>query len=270
MRLPVLALDDAVRTYVHDGDAAYLGNFGSQLFAVGHELIRQQRRDLDLIIGSGGILLDQLIGAGVAASATFGHCWSPVGPFAAYNFRRLAESGRSPVAFHEVSLGMFTAALTAGAWGVPFMPFPGLEGTGFLTEDWSRGRVENVTTGFGSSNVVRAIAPDIAFVHADRCDPDGNAWINGPISEVPVAAAASRAAVLVVEQLTDAADLRAHGVTLPGHLFDAIVVHPGAVAPDGAAGRYGRDVDAYVDYAEHSKTAEGFVQWLDGVKGARR
>jgi glutaconate CoA-transferase subunit A len=165
---------------------------------------------------------------------------------------------------------MFTAALTAGAWGVPFMPFPGLEGTGFLTEDWSRGRVENVTTGFGSSNVVRAIAPDIAFVHADRCDPDGNAWINGPVSEVPVAAAASRAAVLVVEQLTDAADLRAHGVTLPGHLFDAIVVHPGAVAPDGAAGRYGRDVDAYVDYAEHSKTAEGFVQWLDGVKGARR
>lgn len=265
MNPPVLTLGDAVRTHVHDGDVVYLGNFGAQLFAVGHEIIRQRRRDLDLVIGSGGILLDQLIGAGVAASATFGHCWSPVGPFAAHNFRRLAESGESPVVFHEVSLGMFTAALTAGAWGVPFMPFPGLDGTGFLTEDWSRGRVEQVSTGFGSANVVRAISPDVAFVHADRCDPDGNAWINGPVSEMPVAAAASRTTVLVVEQLTDAAEMRAHGVTLPGHLVDAIVVHPGALAPDDAAGRYGRDVAAYVDYAERSRTAEGFAGWLAGV-----
>lgn len=270
MSTPVLSLDAAVREHVHGGASVYLGNFGAQLFAVGHEIIRQGRVDLDMIIGSGGILLDQLMGAGAVRSAVFGHCWSPVGPYPAYNFRRLAESGESSVVFHEISLGMFTAALTAGAWGVPFMPFPGLEGTGFLTEDWSRGRVDRVESSFGAASVVKAITPDVAFVHADRCDPEGNAWVNGPVSEVPVAAAASGTAILVVEEMTDAEDVRERGITMPGYLFAGVVVHPGAVAPDGAAGRYGRDVEAYVEYAHRSKTTEGFHGWLTEVKEANR
>ena len=88
-----LSLPEAVAAYAPDGARVYLGNFGAQLFCVGHELIRQRRRELDVVIASGGLLLDQLFGAGLVRTATFGHCWSPVGPTPAWNFRRLAESG---------------------------------------------------------------------------------------------------------------------------------------------------------------------------------
>jgi glutaconate CoA-transferase subunit A len=38
-------------------------------------------------------------------------------------------------------------------------------------------------------------------------------------------------------------------VVLPAVLVDLLVEHPGAVAPDGVAGHYERDVAAYESYA---------------------
>lgn len=266
MTRPIMALSDAVAEHVQDGTSVYLGNFGAQLFSVGHELIRQGRHDLDLVVASGGLLVDQLLGAGCARSATFGHCWSPVGPSPAWNFRRLAESGDESVRIAELSLGLMTAALTAGAWGVPFMPFPGLEETGYVTEDWTDGAVAHASTPFGDNLVVRALAPDVAFVHVDRCDRDGNGWINGPLGEVALAAHAASTVVMVAEELVDAADVRARGISIPGVLVSAITVVPGAVAPDGAIDRYDRDVAAYESYVAEAATPEGFARWAAGVR----
>ncbi|MEN3270163.1 MAG: glutaconate CoA-transferase, subunit [Pseudonocardia sp.] len=75
----LLSLADAVRRHVRPGVRVYLGNFGAQLFSVGHEIIRQGCSHLDVVIASGGLLMDQMLGAGVLRSATFAHCWSPVG-----------------------------------------------------------------------------------------------------------------------------------------------------------------------------------------------
>ncbi|HLU60380.1 MAG TPA: CoA-transferase [Pseudonocardia sp.] len=259
---PVLGLADAVRAHVRPGTRVYLGNFGAQLFCVGHEVIRQGVRDVDLVIASGGLLMDQLLGAGVLRSATFGHCWSPVGPAPAHNFRRAAEGG-APVALHEMSLGLLTAALTAGAWGVPFLPVPDRAGTGYVDEDWTRGLLDTATCRFGTSRVVRAEVPDVAFVHADLADADGNGVVRGPLGEVVVAAQAARAVVLVAEELAPAETVRAAGITIPGLLVSAVVHHPGALAPDGALGRYDRDVAAYERYARRAATPEGFRSWLE-------
>lgn len=261
MKPVVKSMTDAVAATVHDGSSVYLGNFGAQLFAVGHEIIRQEVRDLDAIIASGGLLLDQLLGARSVASATFGHCWSPVGPAPAWNFRRLAESGDTSVVITEMSLGMMTAGLTAGAWGVPFMPFPGLQETGFVTEGWARERIAVVQTPFGDNLVVQALTPDVAFIHVDRCDADGNGWINGPLGEVLLAASAAKEVVMVTEELVDTAELLTHGITVPGVFVSTIVVAPGAVAPDGAVGRYDRDVEAYTAYTSAAATPEGFERW---------
>ncbi|MFI5610004.1 CoA transferase subunit A [Amycolatopsis sp. NPDC051903] len=258
------SLADAVRTHVRPGTRVYLGNFGAQLFSVGHELIRQGLHDLDAVIASGGLLLDQLLGARVLRSATFGHCWSPVGPAPAWNFRRLAESGAGTVELHELSLGLFSSALTAGAHGVPFLPVAGLPGTGYADEDWTGGRLATVDSPFGSTTVVRAERPDVAFVHVDVVDEQGNGHLRGPLGEVPLAAQAAERVVLVAEEVVPGEQVRALGVTIPGLLVDAVVHLPGAVAPDGTAGRYDRDVAAYERYAELSRTPEGFRQWLAG------
>lgn len=264
-------LDEAVREHVTPGSRVYLGNFGAQLFCVGHEMIRQGARDVDAVIASGGLLMDQLLGAGVLRSATYGHCWSPVGPAPAYNFRRAAEAGDASVTLHEMSLGMLTAALTAGAWGVPFLPVPDLAGTGYVDEDWTRGRSAEVTCAFGTARVVRAEVPDVAFVHVDLVDGRGNGVIRGPLGEVLVAAQAAGTVVLVAEEVTSTEAVRAEGIDVPGLLVSTVVHHPGAVAPDGALGRYDRDVEAYERYARSAATVEGFQEWLShDVTGAGR
>jgi glutaconate CoA-transferase, subunit A len=257
-----LSLPEAVAAYAPDGARVYLGNFGAQLFCVGHELIRQRRRELDVVIASGGLLLDQLFGAGLVRTATFGHCWSPVGPTPAWNFRRLAESGAAAGRLHELPLGWFTAALAAGAQQLPFMAVPDLPGTGYVTEDWPGGRTHVVETPFGSARVISAEVPDVAFVHADLADPAGNAAIRGPLGETVLAAQAARATVVVAEAVVPTAQVLAAGVTLPGLIVNAVVECPGAVRPDGAIGRYDRDVVAYRRYSAASRTADGFKQWL--------
>jgi glutaconate CoA-transferase subunit A len=257
-----MRLAEAVSGYVRPGRRVYLGNFGAQLFSVGHEMIRQGARDIDLVIGSGGLLMDQLLGAGVLRSATFAHCWSPVGPAPAWNFRRAAQAGDTTVEMHELSLGLLTAALTAGAWGVPFMPVPGLPGTGYVDEDWSGGRLSTAECGFGTARVVGAEVPDVAFVHVDLADADGNGLLRGPVAEALVAAQAARSTVLVAEQIVDRWTVRGQGISIPGVLVDAVVEVPGAVSPDGAVGRYPRDVQAYQRYSSRSATPEGFRAWL--------
>jgi glutaconate CoA-transferase subunit A len=263
----VSGLAEAVGAHAAPGTTVYLGNFGAQLFCVGHEMIRQGVRGLDAVIASGGLLMDQLLGAGVLASVSYGHCWSPVGPSPAWNFRRAAERGDTSVRLHEMSLGMLTAALTAGAWGVPFMPVPSLAGTGYLTEDWPRGRRARVATPYGESDVVAAIAPDVAFVHADLADADGNASIRGPLGEVLVAAQAARTVVVIAEETVAAERVRAAGVSIPGMLVSAVVEQPGAVRPDGAIGRYDRDVAGYADYVARAATPDGFAAWVEEIRG---
>jgi glutaconate CoA-transferase subunit A len=255
----VTSLADAVARYAPDGSTVYLGNFGGQLFSVGHELIRQGRQDLHAVMGSGGLLLDQLLGAGVVAEATYAHCWSPVGPDPAWNFRRRAAS----IIRHEVTLGLLAAALTAGAWGLPFLPVPDLAGTGYVDENWTGGMLDVATsTRFGASPVIQALRPDTAFVHVDLVDADGNGLILAPVGETVVAAQAARTVVLVAEEAV--ATLPAPA-TVPGLLTSAVVVRPGAVRPDGAVGRYERDVAAYQAYVAAASTVEGFVQWRNSL-----
>jgi glutaconate CoA-transferase subunit A len=252
------SLEDAIASTVADGDCVWIGNFGTQLFAVAEELIRQRRRDLHLVIGSGGILLDRLLAEGVAAEVTFTHCWSPVGPRPTRAFRAAWEE-RSEVRFHELPLGALVAALEAGAAGVPFASVALDPDTGY--SEWTPEMIGTAESPFGEATVVRALRPDVAFVHGRSADRDGNVQIGAPAGEAPVAVAAARRTVVVVERIFDRPSASSHlstnvvdnceltGVVLPSILIDLVVEHPGAAAPDGVPGLYGRDVAAYEAYA---------------------
>lgn len=254
-------LREAVAGEVADGTTLYIGNFGAQLFAVGHELIRQGRRALHVVSSSGGILTDQLIGAGAVAEATFSHCWSPIGPMPAWNFRRLMEGGDSDVVLHEMTLATFNSALTAGAWNLPFMPTVDVTATGHVADDWSTGMFADIETPFGSALVVRSMNPEVAFIHADACDRLGNVMLHGPRAEMTLAAQASGRVVVVAEEIRET--VPPHLVAVPGAIVDLIVEEPFALHPDGAVDRYDRDPRAYIDYAKASRTVEGFEAWID-------
>lgn len=246
MTARVQGLEDAVADSVADGACVWLGNFGAQLFAVGHELIRQRRRRLHVVVGSGGLLLDQLLAAEVASEVTFAHCWSPVGPRSTRAFRAAWEGERS-VRFHELPLGALGAALAAGAAGVPFAPVDLDPDTDYA--EWTPSMLAAAESPFGRALVVRALRPDVAFVHARSADRWGNCDLGAPAGEAPAAAAAAGRTVAVVERIDAGGEEPALGASLPGVLVDVVVERPGAVAPDGVAGLYERDVDAYEEYA---------------------
>jgi glutaconate CoA-transferase, subunit A len=243
----VTTLADAVGT-VRPGETVWLGNFGAQLFAVGEELVRQGARDLHVVLASGGLLLDRLIGAGVVAEVTFAHCWNAVGPAPTWHFRRAWQDGND-IRWHELPMGVLSCALSAAAQGVPFAPVRLHPETGYATDDWSGGMLAEVDSPFGAATVVRALPVDVAFVHADLADADGNSAVGTPVGEAVVAAGAARRVVVVAEEIGSAAEVRARGVDLLGLVVDAVVAVPGAVAPDGVPGRYPRDVAAYAAYS---------------------
>ena len=58
----IVPLSEAVRDLVRDGDVIALEGFTHLIpHAVGHELIRQQRRDLTLVRMTPDVIYDQLI-----------------------------------------------------------------------------------------------------------------------------------------------------------------------------------------------------------------
>lgn len=248
---------------VPDGSTIYLGNFGAQLFAVGHELIRQRRRDVHIIAASGGILLDDLIAEGVTRQVTLSHCWNPVGPAKTEHFQRGAQERWLRI--NELSYGAMCSALYAAAQDVPFTTTTNLGSTDYLAPARSGGMLTTVACEFGEATAVRALAPDIAFLHAAIAAESGDAWLAQPTADVLLAAQASRRTVLVVEEL----GVGPGPATVPGLLVESVVVCPGAVRPDGAAGRYPRDLDAYADYSRQAGTDAGRAAWRDAVALAR-
>ena len=59
-------MKEAIGKYVNDEEMVFLGGFGNGItYSAAHEIIRQKKRKLKICKCSGGILFDQLIGAGV-------------------------------------------------------------------------------------------------------------------------------------------------------------------------------------------------------------
>ena len=85
--LKVISMAQAIERFVPDGASVALGVALEPLipFAAGHEMIRQGRRDLELVGPISDTLFDQLIGAGCARRVTaawvgnvsegLGHCY---------------------------------------------------------------------------------------------------------------------------------------------------------------------------------------------------
>lgn len=89
----VVALREAVAEVVHDGDAVAMEGFTHLIpFAAGHEVLRQGRRDLELIRMTPDVLYDQLIGMGAARKLVFSYGGNP-GVGSLHRFRDAIEHG---------------------------------------------------------------------------------------------------------------------------------------------------------------------------------
>src|SRR5215204_7447256 len=126
----LLALNEAIADYVHDGDTVALEGFTHLIpFAAGHEIIRQRRRELTLIRMTPDLIYDQMIGAGCARKLIFSWGGNP-GVGALYRIRDAITRGwPAPLAIEEHSHAELANRYVAGAAGLPFAVLRGSAGT---------------------------------------------------------------------------------------------------------------------------------------------
>jgi glutaconate CoA-transferase subunit A len=263
----VMTMREAIERFVPDGASVVMGA-GLEAaipFAAGHELIRQQRRDLTLIGPISDILFDQLIGAGCVAKITA--AW--VGNVSAglgHNYRRAAEQSLPhPITIEDHSNFTISLALQAGAMGLPYVATRSILGSDILEKNL--GRFLKQTSPFDGKPValIPAIVPDVTILQVQRTDSDGNAhlWGNFGISEE--AALAAKRLIIVAEEIVahEVITSDPNRVIAPAFKVAAVVHEPGGAHPAPLPGHYNRDHAFFTEYHKASRTPEDFHHWLN-------
>ena len=258
------SLHDAIALDVQDGMAIAMGCALESLipFAASHEIIRQQKKDLTLIGPISDMQFDQLIGAGSVRKIIA----SWVGNVAAglgHNYRRAAEAGiPHPIEIEEHSNFTIGLGLQAAATGLPFLPTRTIKGSDFAKAEQFK-RVRCPFTG-EDLIAVRAIHPDVAILHVQRGDREGNAHVWGNFGVMREVALAAKKVILTCEEIVDHEIILSdpNRTVIPGFVVSSIVHEPFGSFPSPTQGFARRDDDFYFEYHEATRTREGFERWL--------
>jgi glutaconate CoA-transferase, subunit A len=261
----VTSMRDAVAALVHDGDTVAIEGFTHLIcFAAGHELIRQRRRELTLCRLTPDVIYDQLVGAGVARKLIFSWLGNPgVGGLHAIR-RRIEDADPAPLEVEEYSHFGMVGRYTAGAMNLPFFPL-----RSYFESDLPRVNplIREVASPYGDGTVyaVPPLRPDVAIVHAQRADAQGDTQVWGLLGCQKEAAFAAERVIVVVEELVDEAMVRAdpNRTIIPGLIVDAVVVQPFGAHPSYAQGYYDRDNRFYLEWDAISREPAALEAWLD-------
>jgi glutaconate CoA-transferase, subunit A len=258
------SLHDAIARDVEDGMSIAIGCGLESLipFAASHEIIRQKRQDLTLICPISDMQFDQLIGAGCVKRIIA----SWVGNVAAglgHNYRRAAESGiPRPIQIEEHSNFTIGQGLQAAAMGVPFLPTRTVKGSDFSKGD----QFQRIRCPFTDEELVavRAIRPEVAILHVQRADAEGNAHVWGNFGVMREAALAARQVILTCEEVVDHEVILSdpNRTVIPGFVVASVVHQPFGSFPAPTQGYARRDDDFYFEYHKATRTRDGFEQWL--------
>jgi glutaconate CoA-transferase subunit A len=161
--------------------------------------------------------------------------------------------------------------LQAGATGLPFMPM-NPTAAGDLERVNSNYRTVKDPYSGGDVVVVPALKPDVAIVHVQRADAEGNAHIWGIIGEQKEAAFAAARVILTAEEIVDEAIIRSdpNRTLIPGFIVDAVCQVPYCAHPSYTQGYYDRDNDFYLKWdaiSSNRETTQSYLdEWVYGVR----
>jgi glutaconate CoA-transferase subunit A len=110
---------------------------------------------------------------------------------------------------------------------------------------------------------VPALNPDIAIVHAQEADRDGNVQLWGIPGVQKEAVLAAERAVVTVERVVDTLEPRPGGIVIPGWVIDYVAEAPGGSQPSYALGITERDNDFYREWDMISRDRERFAAWMN-------
>jgi glutaconate CoA-transferase subunit A len=201
-----------------------------------------------------------MVAAGCAKKVVFSYMGNPgVGSLRIVR----AEIEAGSLDWEEYSHFGMISRLQAGAAGLPFMP---MNMTGATDLEAANPNIRRVIDPYSGRQVVTvpALNPDVAIVHVQRADVQGNAHLWGIIGEQKEAAFASKRVILTAEEIVDESVIRSdpNRTLIPGFIVSAVCHVPYACHPSYAQGYYDRDNDFYLKWDKISESSEAVQTWL--------
>jgi len=264
----LIPLKNAIEQFLNDGDVVYAAGFTHLIpFAAGHEIIRQGKKNLTLARATPDLIYDQMVAAGCARKVIFSYMGNPgVGSLRIVR----AAIERGGLEWEEYShFGMITR-LQAAASGLPFLP---MNLTGATDLEAANPLIRRITDPYSGRELIAvpALQPDVAIVHVQRADAQGNAHLWGIVGEQKEVAFAAKRVILTAEEIVAESVIRSdpNRTMIPGFIVSAVCHVPYAAHPSYAQGYYDRDNEFYLEWdkisADPALTKQYLDEWVYGV-----
>ena len=273
----VMTTADAIQNFVGNGDFLFIGGYVCRPpFAAIHEIIRQKKRDLTITRSNAADDFDMLIGAGCVKR--FISTFISLGLYGlARCYRRSIEQGIP----HKIEVEEYTnlslpLMLMAGALGMPFVPVKDMVGTDLMNIKSFMGdnKYKMIESPFDGSPVllVPALRPDLAIIHVQQADEDGNAQMWGIGGDCKWGANAAKKVIVSCERIVsrETVGKDPSRTIVPSFKVVAVTEEPFGAHPGYTPGFYDMDLSYGYLYKEASNTVEGFQtfmdEWVFGMK----
>lgn len=170
------------------------------------EIARQKITNLKVMSIVGGWEMEWLLGGGCLDHLVFSFLSLEFFGLPA-NFRRAAE--KQLIQLTEIEGCSMIKGLEAARLGLPFAPFMGPKGSDIVKEAPELYKTVSCPFTGKELTAIQAIVPDVAVIHAQRADEQGNVQIFGTsASDLDMAMAASKT-IVTVEEIVSGDQIRA-------------------------------------------------------------
>jgi glutaconate CoA-transferase subunit A len=169
-----------------------------------------------------------------------------------------------PLELEEYSHYGLVGRYAAGAARLPFFALRSYLGSDMLAANPLIKLIED-PYGTGEIAVVPPLNPDVAILHAQRADRQGNTQLWGLLGMQKEIAFASKHVIVVVEEVVDEATVRLdpNRTLIPGLIVNAVVHEPFGAHPSCVQGYYDRDNESYLAWDKLSQDHAAVLAWLD-------
>ncbi|HLW60836.1 MAG TPA: CoA-transferase [bacterium] len=248
---------------IHDGATIAIG--GSSLsrkpMTLVRALARSDRKNLKLIVNVGGPEVDLLIGTGKIAELIYAFVGFEVMGLAPH-FRRARQEGS--VRFQEWTEFTVMAGLDATIKRVPFLPTHAGLGTDLLKVNPAFRTFQDPFEG-QTLVAVPSLKPDVALIHVNLADPQGNGVILGDGHMDALCAKAARQTFLSAEQilLPERLQTYGHDVRILRTLVTGVVEAPWGAHFTGCAPDYRADLQHVQEYLAAARDGAAWHEYLE-------
>jgi len=210
------------------------------------------------------LVYDQMVAAGCARKMIFSYLGNP-GVGSLHCIRRAVEQGiPHPIELEEYSHFGMVGRYLAGAYRLPFFPLRSYTGSDLPEVN---PRICSVESPYGDESiaVVPPLNPDVAIIHAQRADWEGNTHLWGLLGVQKEVSFAAERVIVVVEEIVGEAVIRSdpNRTVIPSLIVDAVVHEPYGTHPSYVQGYYDRDNEFYLRWDKISRDEVATRAWLD-------